>query len=170
MFHNGGEETDIKLLIDLGGGSTEMTIVCPNGEVHSKSFKIGAVRMLQDKVSEKQWVKLRDFIKKFLPKGRIHCVGSGGNINVLKNYFSDPIDKYISLNRIRLAYDALKSLSIDERVNRYMLRPDRADVIVPAAQIFLKIMDNAGVDRIYVPKVGLSEGMILRMYRNHLSD
>ncbi len=170
MFRYGGEETDVKLLIDLGGGSTEMTILCPNGKVHSKSFKIGAVRTLQGKVSAKQWEKLHEFIEKYLPKGRIHCIGSGGNINALKSHFSDPIDKYISMNRIRLAYDGLKSLSVDERVKRYMLRPDRADVIVPAAEIFLRIMDEASVDRIYVPNVGLPEGMILRMYRKHLSN
>lgn len=170
MFRRGGEENDIKLLIDLGGGSTEMTILRPNGEVHSKSFKIGAVRMLNNKVSEKEWKKVSHFISEFLPKGKIHCIGSGGNINALKSHFSDPIDKYISLNRIRLAYDGLKSLSIEERINRYMLRSDRADVIVPAAKIFLKIMNEVGVDRIYVPRVGLPEGMILRMYKNYLSD
>ncbi|MBN2729199.1 MAG: Ppx/GppA family phosphatase [Bacteroidales bacterium] len=170
MFRHGGEESEIKLLIDLGGGSTEMTILCPNGDVHPKSFKIGAVRMLQDKISEEEWSRLHCFIEKYLPKGRIHCIGSGGNINALKSHFSDPLEKYISVSRIRLAHDALSPLPLEERISRYLLRPDRADVIVPAAQIFLKIMNKAGVDRIYVPRVGLPEGMILRMYRNYLSD
>lgn len=170
MFRYAGEPTDIKLLVDLGGGSTEMTILCPNGEVHSESFKIGAVRMLKNKVNEKEWKKLNKFLSDFLPKGHIHCIGSGGNINALKSHFSDPIDKYISINRIQLAHDALLPLSLEERINRYMLRPDRADVIVPAAEIFMRIMEEASVDRIYVPRVGLPEGMILRMHKKYLTN
>lgn len=170
LFRKGGDEGDVKLLIDLGGGSTEMTILCPNGEVFSSSFKIGSVRSLQGKDSDKHWQKLESFIEEYLPKGHIHCIGSGGNINSLKTHFSDPIDKYISLKRIKMAYNALTPLSLEERVNDYMLRPDRADVIVPAAEIFIRIMERAGVDRIYVPKAGLPEGMILRMYKAHSSD
>ncbi len=169
LFRHGGKESDVKLLIDLGGGSTEMTILYPNGIVYSKSFKIGSVRMLQGKNIEKHWEKLEKFIDEYLPQGNIHCIASGGTINSLKSHFSDPIDKFITLNRIKMACNALKPLSLEQRVNDYMLRPDRADVIVPAAEIFIRIMGKAGIDHVYVPKVGLIEGMILRMYKKSVT-
>ena len=113
----------------------------------------------------KDW--LMEFRKDF---GRINCIGTGGNINRLTKLYGDQVENNISFTQLQYAYKQLKSIPLKERIEKMGLRPDRADVIVPAAKIFLTIMKSAGIDTIIAPKVGLADGLIFGLFeKNNLS-
>jgi len=156
------------LYIDVGGGSTEFSIIKNRKRISSKSFKTGTVRMINGMVNDEVWVKIEDWIKKNTEGiDKIQLLGTGGNINkvfkLLDNKEGNPIT-HIKLNSF---YNDLKVLSYEERILKYNLNLDRADVIIPALEIYLKAFNWSGANKIFVPKIGLSDGMIKMMYKKY---
>ena len=154
------------VFVDVGGGSTEMTYL-KNGKKHSSiSFKIGTIRLLHDRVTSDQWDDFDQWFKehKIINKA-IPLIGTGGNINkLLKVLRRKSTDYYISVLDLEGFNEKLKQLEYDERIVQHILNPDRADVIVPAAEIFLRAALNLKSKRIYIPKVGLSDGIARQLY------
>lgn len=153
------------LCIDVGGGSTELTWIENGHRKRSASFPLGTVRMLKGKVDQAAWAEVHTFLRDLREQhGAIAGIGTGGNINRLfkenKNKYGQPLSRSdILKQRTRIA-----AYSMEERVKELRLRPDRADVIIPAADIFLRIMEEAGIDEVFVPKVGLADGIIYDLY------
>lgn len=155
------------LYIDVGGGSTELTFFA-NGQLEFKrSFNIGTIRILKNQVDEFMWDEMRDFIKR---ETRGHeqdmvAIGSGGNINKVFSLSKRKEGKPLHLDLLKDYYRELSSFSLEERMRVYKLREDRADVIVPALSIYVNVMRWANISEIYVPKIGLADGLIQHLYR-----
>ncbi len=156
------------LYIDVGGGSTEMTLFSNHQAVISESFNIGAVRIINNRVSSDQWDSMKKWIKENIGKyGEAEAIGSGGNINKLYKFAGKKEQTFLSYKKVGKIYKYLSSFSYDERVRTLNIHTDRADVIIPATNIFLKIMKWAKIKKIYVPQFGLSDGLIRILYRKH---
>lgn len=152
------------LYIDVGGGSTELTLYSNHKVIASKSFNIGTVRMLLDKVDKDEWDNMKDWIKKTtLGYSPLHAIGSGGNINKIYK-MTKKDNKNISYSKLKSINDMLNSYTYEERVEVLGLKPDRADVIVNASRIFITIMKTADIEDIFVPQIGLSDGIIHDLY------
>ncbi len=155
------------LFVDVGGGSTEFTFINEGQRVASKSFKIGTVRLINNLVDERIWNAIQIWIvKNAKPYRKITLMGSGGNINKLFKLSNIKEGKPISNLKLNQIFLELEALTYEERVLKFELNPDRADVIIPAARIYLKALEWSGGQKIYVPKFGLSDGMIIYMYNN----
>lgn len=153
------------LFVDVGGGSTEFTFINEGKNIISKSFKIGTVREINNLVDDRAWIAIKNWIKKNSKKyDKITLMGSGGNINKLFRLSNTKEGKPLSKIKLNQLYKDLLSLSYEERIISYGLNTDRADVIVPAAKIYLKALEWSGGQKIYVPKFGLSDGMIKYIY------
>jgi len=156
------------LYVDVGGGSTEATLISRRNVVASASFKVGTVRMLQNAVDPRQWGHLKEWLKVNAGDLRpIVGIGSGGNINTIYKLSRVKRGMPIAYKRLREIYKYLLSFPPGQRVSALGLRPDRADVIVPAAEIYLAVMKWARVKRMYVPQVGLSDGIVHVLYERH---
>ena len=154
------------LLVDVGGGSTEFSILNEGKNITSKSFKIGTVRLINNMVDERVWEQIKIWLQKHTKEfDKITLLGSGGNINKLIKLTKVKEGKPMSLISLNVIYKELESLSYEERMINFELNPDRADVILPAARIYLKALEWSGGQNIYVPKVGLSDGMIKYLYK-----
>jgi len=153
------------LYIDVGGGSTELTFFS-NGKLAFKdSFNIGTIRLLKNKVSEKAWAEMKDNIKgKTKGHKAVTAIGSGGNINKVQSLSGRKDTKPLSLDLLRDYYKELSNVSVEDRIRVYNLREDRADVIVPALQIYVNVMKWAGATEIYVPKIGLADGLVQHLW------
>ena len=152
------------LYIDVGGGSTELTLYHNQKVVAAKSFNIGTVRMLLNKVEKNEWEYMKEWIKKTtLGVQPLHAIGSGGNINKIFK-MTKKENKYLSYNKLKGIHDMLNSYTLEERIDVLGLKPDRADVIVHASKIFITIMKSADIEDIYVPQIGLSDGIIHDLY------
>ncbi|GIV26802.1 MAG: exopolyphosphatase [Bacteroidia bacterium] len=153
------------MYIDVGGGSTEITIYNKHKAIASKSFNIGTLRLLYNKVEENTWDEMKQWIKKqtqgIYP---IYAIGSGGNINKLYKMSGKKENKSLGYNKLKGLYEMLQSYTYEERMKLLGLKPDRADVIVPAAKIYLTAMKTADIEKIYVPQIGLSDGVIHKLY------
>ncbi len=149
------------VFIDVGGGSTEISVEI-NGElIRLRSFKIGTLRLLNNDYSANVCNEIFDWLGDIKAKYKtVHCIGSGGNINKINKLYGNSETKILLTSQLRQAYNTLGALSVEERMSRYGFRRDRADVIVPAAYIYLQILDFLQSDRIYVPKIGLADGMV----------
>lgn len=159
------------MYVDVGGGSTEINLLT-NGElVWSVSYNIGTVRMLSNAVKEGTWQQMEEELMKVTEGvAAINIIGSGGNINKLFR-LADKKDKKLQrlpVSSLQTVYDVLKPLTPEERVEAFSLKQDRADVIVPAAEIFLKIAEVVHAEYIYVPVIGLSDGIIDNLYAQSL--
>lgn len=159
------------MYVDVGGGSTEINLLT-NGElVWSVSYNIGTVRMLSNAVKEGTWQQMEEELMKVTEGvAAINIIGSGGNINKLFR-LTDKKDKKLQrlpVSSLQTVYDVLKPLTPEERVEAFSLKQDRADVIVPAAEIFLKIAEVVHAEYIYVPVIGLSDGIIDNLYAKSL--
>ena len=155
------------LYIDVGGGSTELTFFTDGKLAAKASFDIGTIRLIKNQVDEKSWNKMKDFVKAKTSKyHHITAIGSGGNINKLFSLSKRKEGKPLSLNLLKDYYKDMNSLSVLQRMSLYKLREDRADVIVPALSIYINVMRWADADEIYVPKIGLSDGLIHSLYRD----
>ena len=155
------------LFVDVGGGSTEFTFINEGSHVVSKSFKIGTVRLINNLVDDRVWIGIENWIKKNSKKyQKITLMGSGGNINKLFKLSNIKDGKPLSKIKLSQVFKLLKDLNYEERVLKFELNPDRADVIVPAARIYLKALEWSGGQKIYVPRFGLSDGMIKYMFKN----
>ncbi len=158
------------LYIDVGGGSTELTVFADNHIVTSQSFNVGTIRMLHDQVSKEVWNSFKDWIRENTKDYiDLTAIGSGGNVNKLFKMADRKENKPISQLRLREIYEFLKQYSLEERITQLGLNPDRADVIMPAAKIFLAIMKIATIDKMIVPQIGLSDGIIHLLYEKHRS-
>jgi exopolyphosphatase/guanosine-5'-triphosphate,3'-diphosphate pyrophosphatase len=153
------------LYIDVGGGSTELTYFNKGKLVFKESFNIGTIRLLKGQVQEKQWDEMKDFLK-ISTKGHsdIIAIGSGGNINKVFSLSKRKDGKPLPLELLRDYYKEFSSFSIAERMKTYNIREDRADVIVPALQIYINVMRWTDIAEIYVPKIGLADGLIHMLY------
>lgn len=157
------------MFVDVGGGSTELTYL-KNGKKHSsKSLKIGTIRLLHNTVKDELWTELSDWFTSLnLAKKRIPIIGTGGNINkLLKVLRQQQNDYFIHTEKLSDFKAELEAVDYDERIAKFVLNPDRADVIIPASQIFLTVADYLQSDKIYIPKVGLSDGIARSLYEKH---
>ncbi|MBL7939015.1 MAG: exopolyphosphatase [Flavobacteriales bacterium] len=153
------------LYIDVGGGSTELTWLERGRRVKSASFKIGTVRTLKNKVPLGAWVEMQAFLEDLRAQhGQLVAIGTGGNINRIFKENGNTFGEPLARADIQVQRDRIESYSFEDRVKLLRLRPDRADVIIPAADIFLRVMDFADIDEVFVPKVGLADGIIYDLY------
>jgi exopolyphosphatase/guanosine-5'-triphosphate,3'-diphosphate pyrophosphatase len=183
---NGNEEakiiasTDLKtylvhdktfLYVDVGGGSTELTIYSEGKTVASKSFKMGTVRLINNLVDDKMWDQMKDWIKNNTQKyGHVTLLGTGGNINSTYKYSGKKIGTPLNYKYLIAYFNKVKAFSYDDRIVELGMNPDRADVIIPALKIYIFAMKWSGAECIYVPKVGLSDGIIRSLYNEKLNS
>jgi exopolyphosphatase/guanosine-5'-triphosphate,3'-diphosphate pyrophosphatase len=154
------------LYIDVGGGSTELTFFAGNQLIFSSSFNIGTIRLLKQQVTDTQWETMKEYIKRETRHyaDQIIAIGSGGNINKVFSISKRKEGKPLPLELLKDYYKEFSAFSLQERMRLYKLREDRADVIVPALQIYINTMRWANAPEIYVPKIGLSDGLIQHLY------
>jgi exopolyphosphatase / guanosine-5'-triphosphate,3'-diphosphate pyrophosphatase len=154
------------LYIDVGGGSTELTFFAGNKLVFSASFNIGTIRLLKQQVEESQWDAMKEFIKKETRPwiDNIIAIGSGGNINKIFSLSKRKEGKSLNIELLKDYHKEFSSFALPDRMRMYRLREDRADVIVPALQIYVNTMRWANAQEIYVPKIGLADGLIQHLY------
>lgn len=153
------------LYVDVGGGSTEFSLFNEGKIVASKSFKNGTVRLLNNMVSDIVWTEIEKWIKNATADyDNITLIGSGGNINKLFKMSEKNQDSPLSYVYLNAQYQKLNAMTYEERISEMGLNSDRADVIIPATRIYLKAMKWSGARQIYVPKIGLSDGIVKAMY------
>jgi exopolyphosphatase / guanosine-5'-triphosphate,3'-diphosphate pyrophosphatase len=159
------------LYVDVGGGSTEFTVIHEGNQVSSKSFKIGTVRLLNDMVSKEAWQELEQWIKlNTADYDKISVLGSGGNINKIFKVSGKALGKPLTYFYLTSYYNLLQTYSYEERITELDLNQDRADVIIPAMRIYLSSMKWSGAKNIFVPKIGLADGIIKSIYFNTVSS
>ncbi len=153
------------LYVDVGGGSTDITFFSDGKLIFKESFNIGTIRLLKNQVAEAAWDELKEYIRT-KTKGYHHvtAIGSGGNINKIFSLSKRKEGKPLSLDLLRDYYKEFSNLSMEQRISLHKLREDRADVIVPALLIYINIMRWADAEEIYVPKIGLADGLIQHLY------
>ncbi|MCF8231134.1 MAG: Ppx/GppA family phosphatase [Bacteroidales bacterium] len=162
------KEDLLTLFVDVGGGSTELSVKSKEKLLEQKSFNIGTIRLLNGKVDKDLWKDLERWLMQFdYAFGKINLLGSGGNIKKLTKLFGRPQESVLIYNNLKYAYEQLSKMSVEERMNGFDLRYDRADVIVPAAEIFLFIMDIIKAEHVLTPKIGVADGLIYELHRKH---
>ena len=153
------------LYIDVGGGSTEITLYHKSNVVVQKSFNIGTVRILTKKVKDETWEEMKETLKDLSKKyNNMIGIGSGGNINKLFSLNGNKNGKFISAESLKEVNKEMEPLTVEERMDKYTLKEDRAEVIVPALSIYNAICKWADIEEIYVPKIGLADGLIHHLY------
>ncbi len=160
------EKDKTYLYIDVGGGSTEVTMIKNNERVKSYSFNLGSVRLLKTDVPESEWKnafkKISDMVA---GEKNVIAIGTGGNINRIYKESPHSFGEKIKIREIKKIVAHIESFSYEERIKKLKLKPDRADVIVPAGKIYTSFMKAANSKEMIVPKVGLSDGIIFKMYQ-----
>jgi len=154
------------LYIDVGGGSTELTFFSDNKLVFKRSFDIGTIRLLKNQVTDMTWDGMKEFIKRET-RGHTNdmiAIGSGGNINKVFSISKRKEGKPLHLELLKDYYKEFSSFSVQDRIRLYHLREDRADVIVPALLIYINVMRWSNIEEIYVPKIGLADGLVQHLY------
>ncbi|MEO5365789.1 MAG: hypothetical protein H7831_05445 [Magnetococcus sp. WYHC-3] len=164
---NGGEY----LYIDVGGGSTELTVLSHGVRGASRSFDIGTVRLKEELVPEQRWEEMRLWIRQHIPTSPpLVGIGSGGNINKIYKMIDLPVQSPLSRAQMKRLHDLVSAMSQEERERQLGLRPDRADVIHHAGRIYLSVMKWARIRTLYVPQVGLADGIIHWLYERHVHE
>lgn len=159
------------LYMDVGGGSTELILFSKSKIVFKESFNIGTLRLLNQRISEKQWKNFKTFIKaKTENRDGLLAIGSGGNINKIHSMSKIKDGKPMSVELLKAYYKELIDLSTEERMHLYHLRRDRADVIVPALKIYTSVLQWTGISEIYIPKIGLADGLIRMLFLEKQKD
>ncbi len=154
------------LYIDVGGGSTELTFFSNNKLVFKDSYNIGTIRLLKNMVTEKVWDEMKNTLKdKTKGHKQVIAIGSGGNINKIFSLSKRKEDKPLTLDLLKDYHKELSNVSLADRIKIYRLREDRADVIVPALLIYINTMRWVGASEIYVPQIGLADGLIQHLYQ-----
>jgi exopolyphosphatase/guanosine-5'-triphosphate,3'-diphosphate pyrophosphatase len=149
------------LYVDVGGGSTEFSIFHNGQKKESKSFKLGTVRLLKNMVNEQEWEKAEKWVKQHTKNyDKVFLIGSGGNINKLFKMSGKVPGAPLSKVYLDAQYKFLKSMRYKDRIKELDMNPDRADVIIPATKIYRKAMQWSGAEKVYVPKIGLADGII----------
>jgi exopolyphosphatase/guanosine-5'-triphosphate,3'-diphosphate pyrophosphatase len=170
-LHEYIDNTKTYLYMDVGGGSTEFTVFHLGEQVASRSFKIGTVRLLNDIVKKETWTDLEDWIKSTTKDyNAVDIIGSGGNINKIFKISGKAIGKPLTYFYLTSYYNKLNSYSYEERITELDLNQDRADVIIPATRLYLSTMKWSNAKYIYVPKIGLADGIIKSLYYETVSS
>lgn len=158
------------LFVDVGGGSTEITLFSQGIPIDKKSFSIGTLRILQNQIDKNDWKKMKEWVKnKAGDLQDFKIVGSGGNINSFSKLAGIKTGKALSFVKLNEMIDDLKAHTFEERMKVYDLNPDRADVIIPAGEIFVRIMKWVEADEIFIPKIGLCDGISREAYKEYLN-
>jgi exopolyphosphatase / guanosine-5'-triphosphate,3'-diphosphate pyrophosphatase len=153
--------------IDVGGGSTEINFISANKKIASRSFNLGGVRALKGKNTDAEWEKLKDWVKESVEEHKTHHLnglGTGGNIRKLHELLSNNTSDPVSLTDLKHLKEELEEMSLEERMGKFKINADRADVIVPAADIYCKILNWANCDNINAPSIGLVDGIIHELF------
>jgi exopolyphosphatase/guanosine-5'-triphosphate,3'-diphosphate pyrophosphatase len=159
------------IYVDVGGGSTEINLISCGKVIASKSVNIGSVRMLEGKVDESQWNDMKMWLKQNTAEVRpLYGIGMGGNINKIFQLARIKEGRPISYKLVRELHEYLSSFTLQERITELGLRPDRADVILLASEIYLSVMKWAKVRKMYVPQIGLADGIIHILYERTRGD
>ncbi|NCT17609.1 MAG: exopolyphosphatase [Flavobacteriaceae bacterium CG_4_8_14_3_um_filter_34_10] len=154
------------LYVDVGGGSTEFTIFSNGKTIVSKSFKLGTVRLINDMVDDTMWEEVEHWIKNQTKHyTKIALIGSGGNINSIFKQSGKGQGKSLSYLYLNSYYEYIQNYSFEDRMVELDMNPDRADVIIPATRIYLSAMKWSRARKIYIPKIGLSDGIIKGLYK-----
>jgi exopolyphosphatase/guanosine-5'-triphosphate,3'-diphosphate pyrophosphatase len=154
------------MYIDVGGGSTEVSLFSQNHTIFKESFNIGTIRLLHQQVSNEQWEHMKWYIKTHVKNYQpVEAIGTGGNINKIFSISKRKEGKPLPLDLLKDYHKELSYTTIEDRKHLYQFRSDRADVIVPALQVYISIMRWANADEIYVPKIGLADGLIKMLYK-----
>lgn len=152
------------MFVDVGGGSTEITLFSRK-ETVSASFNIGTLRLLHDLVQDRHWQRMEQWIKRHtVVYQNIEAIGSGGNINKLIKMAPSNSNRSICLKKLKKVRKQLKSIPIDKRITDLGLKPDRADVILPATKIYMAVLNWGDIQKIKVPQIGLADGLVRTMY------
>lgn len=159
------------LYIDVGGGSTELSVFCNGEMVASRSFNLGGIRILDNQDKDETWSEMKDWVKQNTqPYKNLSGIGTGGNINKLFRMADLKDGSPLTFAKLRSLYLYLNSFSLKDRINVLGLNQDRADVIIPASEIYLSVMKWGGVKQIYVPRVGLVDGIIQMLIDKNFSE
>ncbi|RAJ37051.1 Ppx/GppA phosphatase family protein [Pedobacter cryoconitis] len=167
------DDLDIKknyLYIDVGGGSTELSVFVNKIPVASKSFDIGTIRILDNQDKEETWEEMRLWVKDQTKYHKnLAGIGTGGNINKLYKMANEKEGMPLTFLKLKSLYNQLNSHSLKERIQTFNLNPDRADVIIPASEIFITLMKWTGIKQIHVPRVGMADGIINLLIEENLN-
>lgn len=167
------DHLDIKkayLYIDVGGGSTELSVFAENELVATQSFDIGTIRMLDNQDREETWDAMKQWVVQNTGQYKaVYGIGTGGNINKISRLVNEKGDKPISFIKMKSIYEYLNSFSLKDRINVLGLNSDRADVIIPACEIFLTLMKHGRLRQVIVPRVGLADGIIQTLIQQHVA-
>ncbi|MGZ4035819.1 MAG: Ppx/GppA phosphatase family protein, partial [Bacteroidia bacterium] len=157
------------LYVDIGGGSTEITLFSKNVAVVSQSFNIGTIRMLHNQIDKEYWNYFKHWIEE-ITKGHkpLIAIGSGGNINKLFKMSGRKPNKALPTAKLKGMYELLESYSYEERIKILSLNPDRADVIIPASKILLTVLKKADIEKIIVPQIGIADGIVHQLYEKYM--
>ena len=159
------------LYVDVGGGSTELTFIRDGEIAAARSFKIGTVRMIKSRVPKDAWDAMKRWLKRRTSgSAPLEGIGSGGNINTMFALSRNKRGVPITYNSFMKTYRQLRGMSYEERIRDLGLKPDRADVIVPAARIYASIMEWTGIKTLHVPQIGLADGIIHLLYEKHKQE
>lgn len=157
------------LYIDVGGGSTELTVFINRKQVASKSFNIGTIRILDNQDKPETWEEMKDWVKVQTKNYKnLAAIGTGGNINKLFRMSDEKDGHPMSFTKLKNLYNDLNSYSLKERIRVFKLNADRADVIIPASEIYLTLMKWTGIKQVYVPRVGMVDGIINLLIEENL--
>ncbi|QPH39969.1 Ppx/GppA phosphatase family protein [Pedobacter endophyticus] len=163
------DENKTYLYIDVGGGSTELSVFVKGVPEASRSFNIGTIRMLDNQDKEETWDEMREWVKEHTKAYKhLAAIGTGGNINKLFRMSDEKDGAPMSLQKLNALYNKLTSYSLKERIHVLGLNADRADVIIPASEIYLTLMKWTGIKQIFVPKVGMADGIINLLIEENL--
>jgi exopolyphosphatase/guanosine-5'-triphosphate,3'-diphosphate pyrophosphatase len=158
------------IYIDVGGGSTEITILSEERIIAAKSFKVGTIRLLNDLVKESHWKEMKTWVKqKTKHLDHVEAIGSGGNINKLYKLSEKSYPRPMIYQELKFLKNDLTALSFEERISKYNLNPDRADVITLAGEIYFSVMKWSDASIIHVPKIGLTDGIVTDLHAKELS-
>ncbi|CAM3297207.1 Ppx/GppA phosphatase family protein [Empedobacter stercoris] len=160
------KDEKIYLYVDVGGGSTELTLLKDNKVFTSKSFEVGTVRLLENKVAPTTFEEMKEWIQENIVHDEIELIGSGGNINHVYKYSGVKLGMPLSSTYVKKHYQTLQSMTAEERMQNFNMKPDRADVVVYALEIYNNVLKWSHAKKIHVPKVGLSDGVIREIYKN----
>ena len=164
------EDDKVFLYVDVGGGSTEFTVFANGSNVSSKSFKLGTVRMLEGLVDDSIWEEMETWIKNETKDfKKVSLIGSGGNINTIFKKSGKKLGKPLSYFYLSSYYELIKSLTYEERITELDMNPDRADVVIPATRIYLSAMKWSKAKNVFVPKIGLSDGIVRSLYNEKIA-
>ncbi len=160
------------LHIDVGGGSTELNLYTGGKKIKTRSFKIGSVRVLENHDSPVMWEDMEKWVRDNVKKefGKVTAVGTGGNISKMYELAKLKPHRSMSFKKMIEVRDMIESHSIEDRIYKLQMNPDRADVIIPASRIYMKVMEWAHAKYIFVPDVGLKDGMLLHLYDRNIQQ